>query len=565
MTAAPRIDPRKKDAAMLMEQGRIPEARQLLQEICRENPADAEAFYLLGSSFGMLGHYQDAVEALQKSLELRPDVTQTRFALGGALKMLGQFEEAAEQFQGLLEPNPHRDEARLALADTLGLLGRSGEARRHYEEVRNTQPDLAAPHYGLGAIADEQENYEQSLLHYRQAVKCEPQTPRYLCAVGNALNNLKRWQEARGVFRKVLDIAPDYPDALGGLARIYDSTGDYKMAVKQIEPLLQRSLYSIPAGVAFLNVCKHVDRCEEAVNYVEGLLKHFEKKPAASVNALRNLHITTARALDHMGRYDEAFAHFKAGNEASPLDRMAYDPVGFRMTIDKYIEVFTPGVFMRLPRSTIRTDRPVFIIGMPRSGTSLTEQIFASHPQVEGAGELPDIGELRNNLQQELKSNRGWPYCIDELTRADDMNRLARRYLDRLRGISKKAYRVTDKMPHNFYALGLIQLLFPEAHVIHCRRDPLDTCLSIYFQNFLDSHVYARNLFNLGTHYRQYQRLMEHWRQVLTLPMLDIQYEELVSNPEPAIRRMLEFCGLEWDDRCLQFHQAQTACGHGQL
>ena len=145
---------------------------------------------------------------------------------------------------------------------------------------------------------------------------------------------------------------------------------------------------------------------------------------------------------------------------------------------------------------------------------------------------------------------------LQDLTQ-DDLNRLAGSYLDQLNGISTSAERVSDKMPHNFFELGLIQMLFPEAQIIHCNRDPMDTCLSIYFQNFQDGHEYARNLYNIGSHYHQYLHLMEHWRRTLSMPFMDVQYEELVHDPEPVVRQMLKHCNLEWYDGCLEFHKVK--------
>ncbi|HEN46827.1 MAG TPA: sulfotransferase family protein, partial [Mizugakiibacter sp.] len=462
-------------------------------------------------------------------------------------KLLGCLDEAADHFRAVLQTNPRMADAHMALADTLGTNGKTAEAIQHYRKAQKIQPDSGAPHFGLGMLAEQVNDYEEALVHCRKAVTCDPQSLLYLCATGSVLVTLGRWQEARGLYRKALRIDPRYPDALGGLARIYDQSGEYDKAAKQIEPLLRKHLYSNPGALAFLSICKHLGRCEEAVAYTEDLLRNRRDLPPRTK---KNLHMATARALNHLERYDDAFTHFKAGNETI---RLNYDPVGHRIMTDRLIEVFSRATLFRLPRAQAKSKRPVFIVGMPRSGTSLMEQILASHPQVDGAGELTELGDIMNTLPRELGSNQDWPHCVSDFTQ-DHMDRLAHRYLDKLRSVSKKARRVTDKMPHNYYLLGLIELLFPQARVIHCQRDPLDTCLSIYFQSFLDAHGYARDLFNLGTHYHQYQRLMEHWQQTLSIPILDVRYEDLVVHPESTVRAMLEFCELEWDAQCLQFH-----------
>jgi hypothetical protein len=191
---------------------------------------------------------------------------------------------------------------------------------------------------------------------------------------------------------------------------------------------------------------------------------------------------------------------------------------------------------------------------MPRSGTSLVEQNLSSHPKVHGAGELPHITWITNSLSKMTPSGKSYPECTRELTQ-EHMNECATQYLGMLTQLGHDALRITDKMPHNFRHLGLIELLFPGARVIHVARDPLDTCLSCYFQEFSAAHAYTRTLRDLGTHYRDYERLMQHWRSALGIPMLTLQYEDVVANLEKFSRQLIEFCGLEWNDTCLDFHR----------
>ena len=196
---------------------------------------------------------------------------------------------------------------------------------------------------------------------------------------------------------------------------------------------------------------------------------------------------------------------------------------------------------------------------MPRSGTSLLEQILASHPSVHAAGELQDITDIVSSLPSRLGSTLAYPACLENVTQGavDD---IARSYLKKIETLSpKNTTVVTDKMPDNFRHLGLIQLLFPKARVIHCVRDPLDTCLSCYFQNFSGEHDYSYNLQNMGIYYRLYERLMRHWKQVLDLKILDVSYEELVTATEETTRSILDFCGLPWDARCLESHKIRRA------
>ncbi len=542
----------KQKAAAFMQKGRLQEALKLLLTCCRKYTNDAEAFYLLGSCNGMLGRYQAAADALHKSLHIQPHVVQTQFSLGGALKMLNQTDEATKYFRAILKNNPRMAEAHLALADILRELGDINEAHPHYEKARDLQPAASAAHFGLSSITELAGKYEESLRHIQQAIKYEPKSSHYLCTQARLLEKLKRWQEARGIYQKVLRKTPAHPDALGGLIRICDITGEHNKAEKYIDILLNKNIRNVSAGVAFLHLCKYSGRCEEAVNYAELLIEENATTPQQSQQLL---HFAMARTLDKLGEHNKAFPHLKRGNELANSGAR-YDPLGHKLAIDNIINTFNAGAFMRLPHTQITSTRPVFIVGMPRSGTSLTEQILAAHSQIEGAGELTDLADLMKTLPAELSSKNPWPQCIDDI-KQQDLDRLAQRYLDKLQTVSNEATRVTDKMPHNFYLLGLIQLLFPQAYIIHCCRDPMDTCLSIYFQNFQTSHAYAQDLFKLGAHYQQYQRLMKHWKHTLSLPVFELHYEELVNKPESTIRQMLEFCELEWDNNCMQFHKLE--------
>ena len=191
---------------------------------------------------------------------------------------------------------------------------------------------------------------------------------------------------------------------------------------------------------------------------------------------------------------------------------------------------------------------------MPRSGTTLIEQILASHPEVYGAGELGLIISATDSLPSRLGSMLVYPECMASIDQRH-LDQIADQYLRQISALSSNAARITDKMPHNFLHLGFIELLFPNARVIHCVREPLDTCLSCYFTDFGDKHAFSRNLSDLGRYYRQYQRLMKHWRKVLNIPIIDISYEALVEDQIALSQKMIEFCDLDWDDQCIDFYQ----------
>jgi hypothetical protein len=254
-----------------------------------------------------------------------------------------------------------------------------------------------------------------------------------------------------------------------------------------------------------------------------------------------------------VGRYDDAFEYFDAANKSSDLIYRHDQFVAYR---NELISVFNKGFFQSRKTFGVTSERPVFIVGMPRSGTTLCEQVLSAHPKVHAAGELDSLGRLWRKGGELVPTTTPTPLpqSIATLTWfAIEM--LANRYLKELRDHSRTAERVTNKMPHNFEHLGFIQLMFPRAKIIHCRREPLDSCLSIWTQNFNDAHSYARDLHDLGRNYSEYLRLMAHWKKTLTIPILDVVYEEMIADQERVSRGIIDFVGLEWDPRCLEFHK----------
>jgi hypothetical protein len=275
----------------------------------------------------------------------------------------------------------------------------------------------------------------------------------------------------------------------------------------------------------------------------------LEDKPRA------DLHFALGKLYDDCREYDAAFAHFREGN-ALVRRGYSYDPAEFEHQVDRLISVYTREFFTGRRHYGTDSDQPVFIFGMPRSGTTLVEQILASHPEVHGAGELTYFNEAVSEPRHGLWTAETYPERLLELG-AGEVRFLGEAYLQRLRRDAATAPRITDKMPQNFLCLGFIALLFPRAHYIHCRRDARATCLSVYFSYFAGVHPYAYDLSELGRYYRQYLRLMEHWRAVLPVRILDVEYEKLVGHPETESRRLIAHVDLPWDDRCLAFAETE--------
>ena len=253
-----------------------------------------------------------------------------------------------------------------------------------------------------------------------------------------------------------------------------------------------------------------------------------------------------------MSLYDQAFAHARIANN---LLKPKYSMAEHERTFDEFINYFTRDRLAKIPRASIADQTPVFIVGMPRSGTSLVEQIIASHPQAHGAGELDFMYQVWSGaISMTGARTQDYPQCLDRLTQ-DQIDGLAQIYLQPLRAMNPRVARITDKLPLNFLHLGLISIVFPGARIIHCRRDAMDTCLSCYLTAFREGHEFKYDLTTMGHFYRQYARLMDHCKANLDLPMLNMQYEELVSNPEPQSRRIIDFLCLPWNNQCLHFER----------
>jgi hypothetical protein len=255
---------------------------------------------------------------------------------------------------------------------------------------------------------------------------------------------------------------------------------------------------------------------------------------------------------DSLGDHAAAFKWYQRGNDNVGA---VYDPALNSAAIDRMISAWTPQAVAAAPKSQARSDRPVFIVGMPRSGTSLVEQILASHPDVFGAGEQSDVPFLARQLGAEFINGLPMLTAPPPSTGAAALTEAAQAYLARLGRMEPGAARVTDKLTLNFLHLGLIRLAFPGARVIHCVRDPLDTCISCYTRRFVGSMAFAYSLTSLGLFYRDYVRLMGHWKQALDMPILDVVYEDLIAGQEAVSRGMVEFIGLPWNDACLKFNE----------
>ena len=444
-------------------------------------------------------------------------------------------------------------DAQISLAISQAESGNYEAAQKELSAVLKRAPNSAKIYFELSKLAQQSKASVKDIHQLcLKAVELSPDSAEYNYELGKSLLTQERYDEAR----KYLDIAhsiePENPAILAGLVAVSVKQGEMNFAFEQIEKLQDRKIYIPIAALSFLLCCKHDDRCEEAIEYANNCLKD----KSLSQRDRLNIHSKLASVLDYKQQYDSAWENILVSKNFQVAPD-SYDAIVHKAYIDNLIETFTFANMFKLPRSDVESQHaPVFILGMPRSGTSLLEQILTAHPRITGGGELNYIQDIVYELPQLLSSPQTWPFCVLDMKQLNS-NSLTERYLNKISKIAENTQLVTDKMPHNFYYVGLIKLLFPKAKIIHCRRNPLDTCISICFQNFKEGHEYSKNLFNLGAHYHQYLRLMEHWKKSLSIDMLEVDYEVIVNEPEKKIREILDYCDLEWNKNCLQFNKVE--------
>ena len=363
---------------------------------------------------------------------------------------------------------------------------------------------------------------------------------------GLALQRLDRLAEAAELWRHSLTVAPDHIEAAYALGLAATAMGDLAAADRCLSAALRLAPHLTPLYRALLATGRHDDDGD--------LLRSLEilagQEIALPMPAQIDLHFCLARLYRAQGQGDLAFRHLLRGNRQK-RDMIDYDEAGHLGLFTRLASVFSPALLAAAEGSGNPSCLPIFVVGMPRSGTSLVEQILASHSAIAGLGELPDLWTLAHGLGQ--LGVGAFPEAVAHLPGLVLAERAAD-YVAALRARAPAARRVVDKMPGNFQLIGLIRMMLPGAKVVHVRRDPVETCLSCFAELFAGSLPYAYDLAELGRFYHFYEALMRHWRDLLPPgTLLDLRYEDLVRDPEGQSRRLVEFCGLEWEQSCLEF------------
>ena len=509
-------------------------------------PDHVQALLDLGDAQLELRQLEAAASSYRRVLELRPDLTEAHGNLGNALRDLGQVAAAAESFRTALVLKPDSAEAHNNLGNALLDLGQIEEAVLSYRRAIELQPDYFGAHGNLGSAQRELGRLDEAEASYRRALALEPDSAEVLTNMAIVQRLQSRPALVESSLRRALELNPDSPTVILGLADQSADQGRFDEAEELYRKAFALDAESAAAWAGIVAVRKMGVADAEWIAQA----RRLAEKPRRAREEVQ-LRFAMGKYFDDVKEYEQAFASYRRANELAKTYRPPHD----RQKLSQTFAFFT-GLHDRewVDRARMTNDidsRPVFIVGTPRSGTSLAEQILASHPDAFGAGELPFWKQA--SLEVAADTLRGGPSGATSA-------HFAGQYLELLGELAPRAARVVDKMPANFAHLGIIHAALPGARIIHMQRNPIDACLSMYFQNFHIAHPYTNDLDDLAHYYDEYLRMMRHWHGVLPSgAVLDVPYEALVADPEAWSRKMVEFVGLPWNEACLNFHKTSRS------
>jgi tetratricopeptide (TPR) repeat protein len=516
-------------------------------------PGFAAALNNLGSIQRARKDKAGAIARYRQILALQPQHLEALNNLGAVLTEDEQYEEAVTTLRTALQLKPTYAEAHSNLGNAFVAMEEYDKATAAYSEALRLRPEYAEAYQGLARVWQEQDRLEEAEAAAEKALELSPQKPEIIALLASIYTNQGCTDKAMQAYDEALALDDS-------LLRAHIGKGTLLMEIGQLEAAEQSHLRalaidpdSLPARVALTQVRKtrvgdsNLAELEKTAQDIDGM----------SRNKAMSLHFALGKCYDDTGDSDKAFPHFLAACRLK-RSQIQYQRADTESLVSQLIAFFDAGRIRQLGGGGHGSTVPVFVLGMPRSGTTLTEQIIASHPEVFGAGELPDLLAVAHSTDVP-DQNLYYPRSLADCD-SNDMTRLGRQYVDGLLQRSSGSSRITDKMPSNFFAVGLIHLMLPRAKIIHIMRNPVDTCISGFSKMYNRGQLYSYDLGELGHYYRQYARLMDHWRHVLPAgSMLELQYEDLVANSEAQARRLIDYCELEWNDICLDFHNTKRS------
>lgn len=533
-----------------LQQARVLEAEQLLMPLLRDFPREPAVHRAHAALAHSKGQVDAAIAAMQTAVALVPADAVLHLELGQALGAAGQVEPAAVEFRRAAELRPDLLGAWYLLGMTLYGLRREAEALAPLQRAHQLAPTdlhiqrvLAETEYAL-------EHYAQALSHYEQ-IAASGQGNDFLIPLrrSQCTRRLGEPRRALGLINEGLKQFSDEAPLWLELGWVYEDLADAAQAqAAYARAHALRPEWADPLGSAI--ALARAAAPDDLVRKAESMAADAAVPPPQRAF----LHHVLGKRDDAGGHYTSAAAHWAAANRLRRAEDGDFDRAEFTRKLDAAIATFTPELLRTCHADALRDERPIFIVGMPRSGTTLTEQILAAHPAVQGCGERTAIVETASSV--EVETGLRWPQDAARLD-ADWRRGKAQAYLDAIHDVATTAARVVDKQPYNFLHVGLLAILFADARIIWCRRDSRDIALSIFSESFAPASTFATDLDDIRFVIEGQERLMRHWQAVSPLPILEMPYEAVVADAEGYARRLIEFAGLPWDDACLAFHDSK--------
>jgi len=556
--------------------GRLQKAKETCQHILSKQQRP-DAILILGMIAHEQRDFNEAVEHYQQFLDIQPDHAKTHYNLGMVLNKLDRTEAAIEHFKKSIGNTANNAAAYSQLGDTFTRLQRWREAAEAYHEVLAIQARDVVTIIKLGNVFLAAQLLTEAIKLYERAVTRLPDNALMHRHLGAALHRMGQTQKAIRCFERSLSLRPDYVGARIDLALVLRQLGRTTEALIQIEKAIELKPDDVDAHISRALTLRQLGQPELALQRLEQLIdlrpncgsayyhislikpkpelipiveKLVEDPGLASDDAI-HCHFALGNCLNHAKSYDQAFDHYLKAN-TEQRKTFSYAHSENMQIFDSLTEVYSKDFFQAKRQLGSDSQLPVFIVGIPRSGTTLVEQILSSHAQVHGAGEIEAFAGVNVSISEQLKSVSPAPQCMS-LIDEKIVTKYAAQYLQELELHGPTALRITDKLPGNFTRIGLIKTIFPRAHIIHCQRNPLDNCISLFFHNFAALRC-SFDLAELGQYYLDYQRLMSHWDNLFPGEIFTLQYENLVMDQEKISRKLIDYIGLQWDENCLEFH-----------
>lgn len=509
------------------------------------NPNFASSLNNMGSIMRERKEYEAAIDWYRRAANANPQYLEPLNNLGATLTQMDKAQEAIVILQDAIKRNPRYPESHCNIGFALLALEKHQPALNAFETALHLRPDYPEAYQGIARLWKELNEFEKAEQAARKSLELDPEMVEGYATLGSIYISMGYPDRAKELFERALKLDPENSSGIMGLGNIYVEEGKFKEAEALFSKVVDTPTER--AGALFSIVqTKKIKPGDELIAALEAEAKDIDKLPESKA---MYLHFALGKVYDDIGDSDHAFPHFMAGC-ALKRKKLVYDANERDDNFKRIAQVFSREFIEKNRGHGDSSDLPIFVLGMPRSGTTLTEQIIASHPDVFGAGELFDLINLVHRKQDPKAPD--FPESVKNLNFAE----IGRKYVDGLRVRDAKAKHITDKMPVNFMHVGLIYLALPGAKIVHVNRNPLDTCISCYTRLFAHNQNQTYELNELGRYYRAYNTLMKHWREVLPKDSFyDLQYEALVDNTEEEAKRLIAYCGLEWDDSCLAFHE----------